>query len=186
MWAPITSRAGDSEASTQPPSRRPRQSGRKPFGSRTPIIRSLSASTRVKAPRRRGSTSASAASKASPGSMSVRDTSSRASSSATRSLSEVTVPGSIPASVASCAVLTRLPLWPRANSKWSAPRYTGWALRQVLDPVVEYRVWPMARSPVRAARVRSSKTFDTRPMSLTTVRASPSLTAMPADSWPRC
>ncbi len=54
-----------------------------------------------------------------------------------RSVSEVTVPGSIPASAANASVLTRLPLWPRANSTWSTPRYTGWALRQVLEPVVE-------------------------------------------------
>ena len=57
---------------------------------------------------------------------------------------------------------------------------------QVLEPVVEYRVCPMARSPVRGARTLSSKTWATRPMSFTTVTSSPSLTAMPADSWPRC
>jgi hypothetical protein len=34
--------------------------------------------------------------------------------------------------------------------------------------------------------VRSSKTVVTSPMSRTTVMVSPSLTAMPADSWPRC
>ena len=33
-----------------------------------------------------------------------------------------------------------------------ASRNTGWALRQVLEPVVEYRVWPMARWPVEAGQ----------------------------------
>ena len=54
-----------------------------------------------------------------------------------RSLSLPIVPGSIPASSASVAVFVRLPLCPRA--KWTPPasRNTGWALRQVLAPVVE-------------------------------------------------
>jgi hypothetical protein len=58
-------------------------------------------------------------------------------SSATRSLSLVTVPSNMPASLASASVLTRLPLWPRANMCSRTERYTGWALRQVDDPVVE-------------------------------------------------
>ena len=36
------------------------------------------------------------------------------------------------------------------------------------------------------ASTRSLNTLETSPMSLTTVMSSPSLTAMPADSWPRC
>ncbi len=60
-----------------------------------------------------------------------------ASSSATRSLSLATVPANMPASSAKASVFTRLPLCPRANSAWPTSRYTGWALRQVLDPVVE-------------------------------------------------
>jgi hypothetical protein len=60
-----------------------------------------------------------------------------ASSSATRSVSEVTMPSSMPASAASLAVFTRLPLWPRANCSSPTDRYEGWALRHVLDPVVE-------------------------------------------------
>ena len=46
------------------------------------------------------------------------------------------MPGSIPASSASASVLVRLPLWPSANSWEALSRYTGWALRQVLEPVV--------------------------------------------------
>jgi hypothetical protein len=44
----------------------------------------------------------------------------------------------------------------------------------------------MAAWPLSPASVRSSNAFDTRPMSFTTVREWPSLTAMPADSCPRC
>src|SRR5207245_1982579 len=97
------------------------------------------------------------------------------------------VPRSVPASAASVAVFVRLPLWPRANDTSPTLRYTGWALLHVLEPVVEYRVWPMARWwPWSGASWRSSNTFVTRPMSLTTKMWSPSLTAIPADSWPRC
>ena len=42
----------------------------------------------------------------------------------------------------------------------------------------------MARWPSSGASLRSSNTWVTRPMSFTTVMVSPSLTAMPADSWP--
>ncbi len=58
-------------------------------------------------------------------------------SSAIRSLSLVTTPGSIPASAANAAVLVRLPLWPRAKPCSPTERYTGWALCHVLEPVVE-------------------------------------------------
>ena len=51
------------------------------------------------------------------------------------------------------------------------------------------RSWSSARArstrcPSSGASWRSSNTCVTRPMSLTTVMVSPSLTAMPADSWP--
>ena len=158
------SSAGDSDASTQPSFRRPRHSGRKPWGSRTPTTLSSSISTSEKAPSSWGSTLSSARSSARFGAGSPEPpafamalplpltepcpvplplgepgwrSSSPASSSAMRSLSDVTVPGSIPAPSASAAVLTRLPLWPRANSSSPTDRYDGWALRQVLDPVVE-------------------------------------------------
>ena len=62
----------------------------------------------------------------------------------------------------------------------------GWALSQILAPVVEYRVCPTAICPWRELRVASSKTWDTNPMSLKTIMWRPSDTAMPADSWPRC
>jgi hypothetical protein len=102
------------------------------------------------------------------------------------SVSLATAPGSMPASSARWRVFVRLPLWPRAKLRLPTSRNDGWELRQVLDPVVEYRVWPIARWPDSAARVRSSNALDTRPISLTTVMVEPSDTAMPADSWPRC
>ncbi len=92
----------------------------------------------------------------------------------------------MPATPASSAVLVRLPLWPRANPARPTPRNTGWAFIQSLEPAVEYRVWPMAMWPRRPESLRSSNTVVTSPMSFRTVMASPSLTAMPADSWPRC
>ena len=92
----------------------------------------------------------------------------------------------MPADSPSSAVLVRFPLWPSANPARPTPRKTGWAWIQSLEPAVEYRVWPMARWPRRPESLRSSNTVVTRPMSFITVMASPSLTAMPADSWPRC
>ena len=126
------SSAGDSDATTQPLSSRPRHSGRKPLGSRTAMIRAWSMRTSENAPCSDGRTVTSAPARSVPCS-----TISRASSSAMRSLSLPIVPGSIPAASASVSVLVRLPLWPRA--KWTPPasRNTGWALRQVLAPVVE-------------------------------------------------
>ena len=41
--------------------------------------------------------------------------------------------------------------------------------RRVPEQNLLYRVWPMAESPGRDARVRSSNAFETNPMSLTTV-----------------
>ena len=60
-----------------------------------------------------------------------------ASSSATRSLSEETMPGSMLACSASASVLVRLPLWARPNPARPTPRNTGWALIQSLEPAVE-------------------------------------------------
>ena len=55
-----------------------------------------------------------------------------------RSLSPGNMPGNIPScSASSAAVLVRLPLWPSANPASPTERYTGCALRQVLEPVVE-------------------------------------------------
>ena len=194
--APMTSRAGDSEARTQPcsnssvASSRPRHRGRNPLGSRTPMTRSASISTNENAPSTFGRTSFSAASRSSVCSVRVRSGRSGgnawASSSATRSLSEETSPGSMLACSARKSVLVRLPLWASAKPARPTPRKTGWAFIQSLDPAVEYLVCPMARWPRRPESLRSSKTVVTRPMSFITVMRSPSLTAMPADSWPRC
>lgn len=53
------------------------------------------------------------------------------------SVSLATVPASMPASSASSAVFTRLPLWARANWVWPASRNSGWEFFHMLDPVVE-------------------------------------------------
>lgn len=83
-------------------------------------------------------------------------------------------------------VLVRFPLRrerdaaPRSPGRLAAHCSTHW------NRVVEYRVCPIARWPVRLLRVGSSNTWDTRPMSLKTMIRSPLLTASPADSCPRC
>ena len=111
MWAPTTSSAGLSEASTQPWGSLPRQSGRKPWGSRTPTTWFSSMATTEKAPLRRGSTASTARSSARPSSLvSGFLPSSAAIISVITSLSEVMVPGSMPSSSARSSVLTRLPL----------------------------------------------------------------------------
>ena len=116
-WAPTMSRAGVSDARTQPPaSRRPRQSGRKPLGSRTPMSWSSSQITRENAPssvaapwpvppRGRGRRCADRRQKGGRPIAARRPDRCRSS----------TTPGSMPASAAKAAVLVRLPLWPRAK-----------------------------------------------------------------------
>ena len=112
--APMTLRAGVSDASTQPsgasagPSR-PRHSGRNPNGSRTPKRRSELMSTKENAPSRMGRTTCNAVERSS---VSGNE---RASSSATTSLSVAIEPGSMPTFSASAIVLVRLPLWPSAK-----------------------------------------------------------------------
>ena len=58
-------------------------------------------------------------------------------SSATTSLSLLTVPGRMPASTVRAAVLVRLPLWPSARPPDAVGRNVGWAFFQTLAPVVE-------------------------------------------------
>ena len=102
------------------------------------MMRLSSMRTKEKAPSSLGSTSTRARSRARPSlDSSVEAGSSRWIISATRSLSLVTMPGNIPASRARASVLTRLPLWPRANWPAGASRNTGWALRQLEVPDVE-------------------------------------------------
>ena len=95
-------------------------------------------------------------------------------------------PGEAPSRPASSRVLIRFPLWPSARLTVPVERNVGWALAQTEAPVVEYRQWPTAMWPRSAVRAGSSKTWATRPISLCTTMRLPSLTAMPADSWPRC
>ena len=183
--APITSRAGDSEATAHPsgastPPNRPRQRGRNPWGSRTAWTRPASTSTRLNAPSTCGRTAPIASESVHPSPIS------RASSSATTSVSVSSIPGSIPARSASAGVLVRFPLCASANPSAPWERKTGWAACHADSPWVEYRVCPMIWSPSRAASERSLKTEATRPMSFTTVTVSRLALAIPADSWPRC
>ena len=60
------SSAGDSDATTQPPSSRPRHSGRKPLGSRTAMIRAWSIRTSENAPCSDGRTATSAPARSVP------------------------------------------------------------------------------------------------------------------------
>ena len=55
-------------------------------------------------------------------------------------------------SMRSSFAFTRLPLWARATLR--LPRgSSGWAFAHVLEPVVEYRVWPMASLAPEAAEL---------------------------------
>ena len=112
-------------------------------------------------------------------------------SAVSTSVSEVaTIPllaGPAPASrPASSRVLMRFPLWPSARLVLPVERKVGCALAQTEAPVVEYRQCPTAMCPRSVVRAGSSKTWATRPISLCTTMRLPSLTAMPADSCPRC
>ena len=89
-------------------------------------------------------------------------------------------------SAASSLVLIRLPLCPRARLADGVARNVGWAFSHTEAPDVEYRQCPIARCPRSVFSAPSSNTCGTRPMSLTTTIVSPLLTAIPADSWPRC
>ena len=74
----------------------------------------------------------------------------------------------------------RLPLWATTIPPPAAlVLNAGWATQL---PVVESRVWPMARCPWSVARVASSNTSLTSPISRYTSMPQPSATAMPADS----
>ena len=96
-------------------------------------------------------------------------------------------PGPLPPSMAaSSRVLIRFPLWPSARLVLPVDRKVGCALAQTEAPVVEYRQCPTAMCPRSVVREGSSKTWATSPISLCTMMRLPSLTAMPADSCPRC
>jgi hypothetical protein len=86
----------------------------------------------------------------------------------------------------SWTALITLPLWARAIETPLRRERTGWALLSLLEPVVEYRVWPTARCPSRSPRSSSWKAWPTRPMAVLDLMRSPSPEAMPALSWPRC
>lgn len=82
---------------------------------------------------------------------------------------------------------TTLPLWAVAMRPVRNSVTKGCTFRAVLEPVVEYRAWPMA---CRAGGIFSitwgGKASVTRPTSLWQTMALPRAAAMPAPSWPRC
>ncbi len=86
----------------------------------------------------------------------------------------------------SAVALTRLPLWATDSGPCMVSTRNGWMLRSAFDPVVEYRVWPIEWYPVSGLSASGEKTVETRPGPLWTRARLPSLTAMPAASWPRC
>ena len=167
-----------SDATTNPLGSRPIDRGRTPKGSRAAKTLRSSIITKQKAPLSFGSTCMQASS--SPPVSVICCT----SSVVTMSESVVAAPDGTMA--ASSWVLTRLPLCPSASVWAPSVLNTGWALSHVVEPVVEYRVWPIARSPCSVVSVASLKTWLTRPRSLKTRIVWSSLTAMPADSCPRC
>ncbi len=63
-------------------------------------------------------------------------------------------------------MLVRLPLCASAAEPVAVERNVGCAFSQHEEPVVEYRVWPIARCPRSEFSVASSKTCGTSPMSL--------------------
>ena len=85
----------------------------------------------------------------------------------------------------STALMT-LPLWATATSTSGPLDTIGWALAILLEPVVEYRVCPMARWPVRLRKSSSLNACATRPIAVQVVMRPPSAADMPALSWPRC
>ena len=62
------------------------------------------------------------------------------------------------------------------------------ALTSVLDPVVEYRTWPIARVPFSRSRSVAENTCDTSPMSTCLANGvfGPVAVTIPALSCPRC
>jgi hypothetical protein len=198
--APTMSSAAVSLATTQPLSSRPSTSGRKPCGSRAAYSVCSSMKTSEYAPLASGSTAAAARSTwlasrsaAAPGLaliplMSARSLTNNAVSTSVSEVAAIPVPPRpVPVSrPASSRVLIRFPLWPSARLVESVERKVGCALAQVEAPVVEYRQCPTAMCPRRVDKAGSSKTWATSPISLCTTMRWPSLTAIPADSCPRC
>ena len=84
------------------------------------------------------------------------------------------------------AALVMLPLWATAISPLLQATLKGCAFSIFESPVVEYRVWPIAMWPGRAANRSGVKMSATWPIALWQMSWRPSLEAMPADSWPRC
>ena len=140
--APTMSSAAVSLATTQPRSSRPSTSGRTPCGSRAAYSVCSSAKTSENAPRSRGSRRIAASSTPGVGGGGGEQLGDqvgvgggphglRSPPGAGRAAHPRT-------SSRSSAVLTRLPLWPRAIPlPVAVVRKVGWAFSQVVEPVVE-------------------------------------------------
>ena len=132
--APTISRAADSDATTQPRSSFPITSGRTPWRSRAAYKVRSSINTSEKAPSNNGNTASALAS--------TFFSSCKPMSAVMISVS-VVAPRSFFAGVSSFStisakspVLVRLPLWAKASVPYWVGRKVGWALTQVLEPVV--------------------------------------------------
>ena len=73
-----------------------------------------------------------------------------------------------------------------ATARLSPCWMLGCAFVHIVEPVVEYRVCPIAACPSSPRSFSSEKTCATRPMSRSAISCPSSETAIPADSWPRC
>jgi len=60
--------------------------------------------------------------------------------------------------------LANCPLWAMATGPFWVSATKGWALVREEEPMVEYRLWPMAARPSSSRSVRSENTSLTMPM----------------------
>ena len=178
------SNAALSDATTQPVSSLPSTNGRTPCRSRAAYKVCSSIKTRENAPSSCGNTAIALASTFFSSCSAIKAV--IISVSVVMPLMLVADPSSFCTNSAKSPVFVRLPLWAKASVPYLVGRNVGCAFTQVLDPVVLYRQWPIARLPLSVARSPSVNTCETRPISLKIRILSPSLVAIPADSVPRC
>src|SRR5436309_4829079 len=179
---PSASNTTLSDAIMNRPFPSPMQRGRIASGSRLAYTVSLIISARLYAPTSREVNSFSARLTSPP-----KFTISFARSRTMTSLSEVVMkaqPFLLSSSRISSA-FAMSPLCASAMSPYEVLTTIGWAFSRTLDPVVEYRTWPIPLFPRRSMRSSFEKTSCTRPMPRFDF-ISPLYTARPADSWPRC
>ena len=150
------SKAADSDATTQPFSNLPSTNGRTPWRSRAAYSVCSSIKTNEKAPSSCGRTDIALASTFFSFCNEISAVIISVSVVAPRS--RPLLGSSFCTNSAKSPVLVKFPLWAKASVPYLVGRRVGCALTQVLDPVVLYRQWPIARSPGRVARSLSVKT----------------------------